>query len=100
MPFDESFLRREINRFPHDFVIYAPAADDEHNDHGNEHLHVFRAKDGNLCALWTMSKFEGTFTQRPVFSKSRNGGLMQLIIRKLYLLMQTLESQFLSDVMP
>lgn len=75
MPFDESFLRREINRFPHDFVIYAPAADDEHNDHGNEHLHVFRAKDGNLCALWTMSKFEGTFTQRPVFSKSRNGGL-------------------------
>ncbi len=75
MTFDEVFLKNEMNRFPHDFTIYAPAADEEHDDHGNEHLHVFRAKDGSLCALWTMSRYEGTFTQRPMFSKSFNGGL-------------------------
>ena len=75
MPYEEAFLRREIRRTNPDFILYAPAADDSHADHGNEHLHVFRAKDGNLCALWTMSVFEGTFSQRPVFSRSLNGGL-------------------------
>jgi len=75
MKFEESFLKKEILRTNPDYVIYAPSCGDEQNDHGNEHLHVFRAKDGSLCALWTMSRFEGSFTQRPVFSKSWNGGL-------------------------
>lgn len=75
MKYSESFLNDEIKRTRPDYVIYAPSAADNRNDHGNEHLHVFRAKDGSLCALWTMSQFEGTFTQRPVFSKSFNGGL-------------------------
>lgn len=75
MRYDEALLKREIHRTEPDYVVYAPACGEGFDDHGNEHLHVFRAKDGNLCALWTMSRFEGTFTQRPMFSKSRNGGL-------------------------
>lgn len=75
MLFSESFIRSEIRRTNPDYIVYVPARDDSRNDHGNEHFHVFRAKDGCLCALWTMSRFEATFTQRPVFSKSRNGGL-------------------------
>ena len=75
MPLDETFLHQEIRRTNPDYVVFAPSVSGEANDHGNEHLHVFRAKDGNLCALWTMSRYEGTFTQRPVFSKSYNGGL-------------------------
>lgn len=73
--FDEAFLKTELQRTDPDFVVYVPGCSPDKNDHGNEHFHVFRAKDGNLCALWTMSHYEGTFTQRPMFSKSYNGGL-------------------------
>lgn len=75
MQFKEKFLHTEISRTKPDYVVYAPSVSGERDDHGNEHLHVFRAKDGCLCALWTMSRHEGTFSQRPVFSKSYNGGL-------------------------
>ncbi len=71
----EDYLFHELRRTEPDYVIYAPHAEAGHDDHGNEHLHVFRAKDGNLCALWTMSEFECTHTQRPMFSSSFNGGL-------------------------
>lgn len=75
MQFEEQFLRNEIKRTNPDYVVYAPACTESQDDHGNEHLHVFRAKDGCLCALWTMSQLEGTPSQRPMFSKSLNGGL-------------------------
>lgn len=75
MNFEKSFLEQEIRRTNPDYVIYIPSSDDRLKDQGNEHLHVFRAKDGRLCALWTMSSFEGTFTHRPVISFSRDDGL-------------------------
>ena len=71
---DNAFLDRELQRTKPDYVIYRPHAEAKYDDHGNEHLHVFRGKDGSLCALWTMSRHEGTFTQRPVFAKSRDDG--------------------------
>ncbi|MBR2365358.1 MAG: exo-alpha-sialidase [Lentisphaeria bacterium] len=74
MDFEESFLKKELFRTNPDYIVYIPAAKGNNNDHGNEHLHVFRAKDGRMCALWTMSAFEGTFTQRPVLSFSFNNG--------------------------
>lgn len=74
MRFEEAFLKRELARTKPDYVIYVPACGEDRHDHGNEQLRVFRAKDGNLCALWTMSSFECT-GQRPVFAKSFNGGL-------------------------
>lgn len=75
MAFTEKFLFRELRRTKPDYVVYVPHCADGYDDHGNEHFHVFRTKDGNLAALWTMSALEGTFTQRPVFSRSFNGGL-------------------------
>ena len=75
MTFTEDFLFHEIKRTHPDYVVYVPNCDDTHDDHGNEHFHVFRTKDGNLAALWTMSAQEATHTQRPVFSRSFNGGL-------------------------
>ena len=74
MGFDENFLKHEINRTCPDYTVYFPSVDGSKDDHGNEHLHVFRAKDGSLCALWTMSRQEGAFSQRPVFAKSFDGG--------------------------
>ena len=71
---DNAFLDRELQRTKPHYVIYRPHAEAKYDDHGNEHLHVFRGKDGSLCALWTMSRHEGTFTQRPVFAKSRDDG--------------------------
>ncbi len=73
--YSEQFLKDEIRRTNPDYVVYAPRCNTGASDHGNEHFHVFRAKDDHLCALWTMSYFEGSFTQRPMFSKSYNGGL-------------------------
>ena len=52
MNFEKSFLEQEIRRTNPDYVIYIPSSDDRLKDQGNEHLHVFRAKDGRLCALW------------------------------------------------
>lgn len=72
---EEAFLHQEIGRTKPDYIVYAPSTSGAKEDHGNEHLHVFRGRDGALCALWTMSRFEGTFSQRPVFAKSYNGGL-------------------------
>ena len=71
---DPDFLDRELQRTHPDYVVYRPHAENGFDDHGNEHLHVFRAKDGTLCALWTMSRQEGAHSQRPVFSKSRDDG--------------------------
>lgn len=70
---DDAFLDREIKRTQPDFVVYRPFAADGHDDHGNEHFHVFHVRNA-LCALWTQSAYEGTFTQRPVFSRSFDGG--------------------------
>ncbi len=74
MDFTEQTLFNEIRRTNPDYIVYAPHAQGGHDDHGNEHFHVFRVR-GVLCALWTMSAHEGTHTQRPVFARSYNGGL-------------------------
>ncbi|MBO4303917.1 MAG: exo-alpha-sialidase [Lentisphaeria bacterium] len=74
MDFEESFLLRELYRTKPDYIVYVPSCKGDSSDHGNEHLHVFRGKDGRLCALWTMSAFEGTFSQRPVLSCSFDDG--------------------------
>ncbi|MBO5760533.1 MAG: exo-alpha-sialidase [Lentisphaeria bacterium] len=72
--FKQSLLERELHRTKPDYILYTPSGDGAKQDHGNEHLHIFRAKDGRMCALWTMSAFEGTFTQRPVISWSFDEG--------------------------
>lgn len=74
MDFEESFLQQEIYRTKPDYIIYSPSAKGDKQDHGNEHLHVWHAHDGRMCALWTMSTFEGTFTQHPVLSFSFDSG--------------------------
>ena len=74
MKFEEGFLRQELYRTHPDYIVYVPCAGEGRQDHGNEHFHVFPARDGGLCALWTMSEFEGTHSQRPVFSRSHDGG--------------------------
>lgn len=71
---DPVFLAKELQRTKPDYVVFTPHAEAKYDDHGNEHFHVFRLKDGALGALWTMSRHEGTFTQRPVFAKSRDDG--------------------------
>lgn len=71
--FAEEFLDGEIRRTEPDFVVYRPHAEKGFDDHGNEHFHVFRVR-GVHCALWTMSAFEGTHTQRPMFATSEDGG--------------------------
>ena len=74
MDFEEKFLQEEVRRTNPDYIIYIPSCKGNKKDHGNEHLHIFRAKDSRLCALWTMSTFEGTFSQHPVVSFSFDDG--------------------------
>ena len=74
MDFEEKFLQEEVRRTNPDYIIYIPSCKGNKKDHGNEHLHIFRAKDSRLCALWTMSTFEGTFSQHPVISFSFDEG--------------------------
>lgn len=69
----DDFLDAEIRRTAPDYIVYRPHAEEGFDDHGNEHFHVFHVRDA-LCALWTMSAYEGTFTQRPAFAVSRDGG--------------------------